>query len=145
MDSFVACEQCESVNRVNLETAEAKTPICAKCKAKLPISGGVVTVNDRTFAALTSGSPIPVVVDFWAAWCGPCKSFAPTFSEVARELGGKFVFAKLDTDANPQSPARYNIRGIPSLVAFLKGRELARSSGAMPPPVFKNWLAGLSS
>ncbi|MCB0405186.1 MAG: thioredoxin TrxC [Bdellovibrionales bacterium] len=144
MESFAACEKCQAVNRVNLATAQGRTPICAKCKEKLPIHAGVVTVTDKTMASLTSGSPIPVVVDFWADWCGPCKAFAPIFADVARELGGRFVFAKLDTDANPHSSARFNIRGIPSLIAFSKGKELARSSGAMPPQAFKSWLAGLA-
>jgi thioredoxin 2 len=89
---------------------------------------------------LVAKATIPVVVDFWAPWCAPCLRFAPTFSEVAGELGGKFVFAKLNTESYPDASAEFGIRGIPTMIAFRGGAEAKRVSGAMAMGQFVSWL-----
>lgn len=83
---------------------------------------------------------VPLVVDFWAAWCGPCRQMAPEFSKAANELQGVARFVKLDTEANPQAGKFYGIRGIPLLVKFRSGRERARQAGAMPSTAITNWV-----
>jgi thioredoxin 2 len=91
-----------------------------------------VELGDDNFDGVTSGTDLPVVVDFWAPWCGPCRSMAPQFEQAARVLRGKALLVKVDTDANPRAAARFNIRSIPTLVRLQNGREVGRRSGALP-------------
>lgn len=137
-ETFSVCAQCESVNKVDVNKGEA---ICGKCRSELPIHGAVVEGSDKTLPRLIEKSPLPVLVDFWAPWCGPCRAFAPTFAAMAGEQAGRVVFVKLNTDENSQLSAQFGIRSIPTLMLFKEGKELVRQSGAMPQEVFKNWLA----
>jgi thioredoxin len=93
-----------------------------------------VRVTDQDLDRVVSGTEVPVLVDFYADWCGPCKVMAPVLDAVAREMAGRALVAKLDTDRNPQAAARFAIRGIPTLVVFRGGREVAREVGAVPKP-----------
>ena len=126
----IACPHCGQRNRVPAERL-AQGPACGKCHE--PLLSGPVNAGPELLAELIAQDSLPVLVDFWAPWCGPCVGFAPTFKAAAAKFGGKVVFAKLDTEAHPGVGAQHNIRSIPTLASFRKGRELGRISGALPP------------
>ncbi|MFZ3229096.1 MAG: thioredoxin TrxC [Pseudobdellovibrio sp.] len=136
--TYVVCENCSQTNRVALNTG--KQPICGSCKKGLPIHGAVVDGSDKNFQTLIDKSPLPVVVDVWAPWCGPCLNFAPTFKTVSEEFMGKAVFLKLNSEANQQTSTQLGIRSIPTLILFKNGKEIARRSGSMTQQNFKHWL-----
>ena len=100
-----------------------------------------VKVTDESFEKDVLQADKPVLVDFWADWCGPCKMMAPIFQQVAAEMGTRVRFAKVDTEAHPQVSMRHHIKGIPSLILFKNGAEAARTSGAMEAHALKRWLA----
>ena len=95
-------------------------------------NGGPLHISDAEFKAKVLDSQVPVLVDFWAAWCGPCRAIAPYVEEIAKEYSGKALVAKLDTDANPMTPMQYGIMGIPTLIFFKGGKEVDRLVGAAP-------------
>lgn len=136
--TYAICDSCKKINRVSLN--ENKTPICGSCKSELPIHGAVVEGSDSNLQSLIQKSPVPVVVDVWAPWCGPCRSFAPTFEELSKQFAGQFVFVKLNSDENQQTAGRLGIRGIPTLLIFKQGQEVTRQSGALPREYFSQWL-----
>jgi thioredoxin 2 len=112
--------------------AQGLQPVCGKCKTPLPLSHKPAVVTDATFAAQVEQSPVPVLVDMWAPWCGPCKMIAPLLEELASELGGRVRVLKLNVDDNPRTAARFNVQGIPSLLLFNGGREVDRMVGVQP-------------
>ena len=135
----VVCADCGAVNRVPRERLDAN-PKCGKCKTPL-LTGEPAQLTVETFDAFIGRNDLPVVVDFWADWCGPCKVMAPVFAQAARELGTRVRFAKLDTDAAPAIAQRYAIRSIPSLVLFRAGAEIDRAVGALDPARLRAWLS----
>jgi thioredoxin 2 len=140
MDTLAICPSCEALNRVPLARAEQAQPVCGRCKTELPLHDGIQEVNGSSLGVLIKKSSRPVVVDFWAPWCGPCRAFAPTYQQAARELAGKMVLAKLNTEAHPIAGDTYQIRGIPTLAVFVNGVEVDRRSGAMPLPSLRAYL-----
>ena len=140
LDTLVVCPKCEAMNRVELVRADQSQPICGRCKTELPLHEGVQEVSVATLRVLTQKSARPVVVDFWAPWCGPCRTFSPIFQKAARELAGKFVLAKLNTEAAPLANESFKIRGIPTMIVFKRGAEVDRQSGAMPLPSLLSYL-----
>lgn len=138
--SYAVCKSCGSLNKLNLDQPEGKAPLCGKCKQALPVAGAVVEITDQGFSKLLKNSDLPIILDLWAPWCGPCRSFAPSFAKVAESLAGKIVFAKINTDQNPATPQSLGIRGIPTLILFRNGQEINRVSGSLPQDEFQKWL-----
>jgi len=134
----IACPACGASNRLP-EARLSESPKCGKCSAPL-FSAHPVSVTDANFDKIVGGTDIPVVVDCWASWCGPCMRFAPVFEEAAAKLEPRVRFAKLDTDANQATSARLGIRSIPTLILFKGGKETARISGALPLGPFMEWV-----
>jgi thioredoxin 2 len=130
----VRCSSCGAVNRVARDKlAQGLQPKCGRCKQPLPRTATApVIVTDATFAAEVERSPLPVLVDAWAAWCGPCRTIAPAIDELAAELAGKVLVAKLNVDENPATASRFDIRSIPTLLVIAGGREVDRLVGAQP-------------
>ena len=138
--NHVACPHCNAINRIPV-TPLGDNPTCGQCKQAL-FTGAPLNLTDASFSAHVERSSIPIVVDFWAAWCGPCKMMAPHFERAAKQLEPDVRLAKLDTDANQNTAGRFNIRSIPTLIVFKNGREVARQSGAMNANTLTNWIRG---
>ena len=134
----VVCPHCLAVNRVPKKD-EYKKAVCGKCKGNL-LDNAPINVDDSTFEYVLANTDLPVIADFWAEWCGPCKMFAPTFNEVSRSLPLKAQFIKVNTETAQMSAAKNRIRSIPTIVAFKNGVEVDRISGALPAPQFMEWV-----
>lgn len=134
------CSSCGAFNRVPAQRP-AGDPSCGKCHATLDLSGAPQEVDAQGFERAVASSPVPVVVDFWAPWCGPCRMAAPILEEVGRAQAGKALLLKVNTDEHPQPSARLGIRGIPTFIVFSEGQEKARQSGVLPAPAMHQWVA----
>lgn len=139
-DSYfqIVCPNCSAINRVPSSKLNAH-PLCGKCRQGL-LSEHPIIANDQNFSRFIEKNDLPVVVDFWASWCGPCQQFAPVFSQVSHEMATQACFIKLDTENNQMIASRYQIRSIPTLMILHHGKEIARLSGALPKTQFKQWL-----
>jgi thioredoxin 2 len=136
--AHVVCPHCGTTNRVPRERLR-DGPACGKCKRAL-LAGHAVELNAAALERQVSSSDLPVVVDFWAPWCGPCKMMAPHFERAARELAPEVILAKLNTEEEQSAAAKYDIRSIPTLIAFKGGREVGRQSGAMDSANLTRWV-----
>jgi thioredoxin 2 len=134
----IVCGQCDSIVGVPAERLEQR-PRCPKCHVAL-FSGHPVELQDENFDRHVTRTDVPVVVDFWAPWCGPCRAMAPHYEHAAQRMEPQLRFAKVNSDAAQQVSARFGIRSIPTLIVFRNGSEVARHSGAMDTPGLMRWL-----
>ncbi len=140
----VRCPSCGAKNRVDpAKTAQGDRPICGQCKTNLPVDSKPIVVTDENFSSEVERSPLPILLDLWAPWCGPCRIIAPVLEELASELAGRMRIAKLNVDENTTTASRFNIRGIPTLLVLKDGKEVDRIVGVMPKADLKQRLERL--
>ena len=131
----ISCAACGTANRVpRAKLAQGLRPRCGRCHAPLLDDGHPVTVTDASFAAIVAASPIPVLLDMWAPWCGPCRAVGPIVEQLAVELAGRIRVGKVNVDDNRQIAARFAVRSIPTLLILRGGQEIDRIVGAVPKP-----------
>ena len=130
---MIDCPACRAMNRVPSQKVNAGSePICGRCKTPLRMDSVPVLVTDANFAAEVEHSPLPVLLDLWAPWCGPCRTIAPVVDQLAKEMAGRLRVGKLNVDENPLTAGRFQVRGIPALLVLQAGRELDRIVGVQP-------------
>jgi thioredoxin 2 len=134
----IVCPNCHTTNRVRADQL-GSAPTCGQCKQAL-FDAHPVALDEASFDKHLTRNHIPLLVDFWAPWCGPCRQMAPAYAQAAKELEPQVRLAKLDTEAHPQPAARFNIRSIPTMILFKGGKEAARISGALPASEIVRWV-----
>ncbi|HVK62611.1 MAG TPA: thioredoxin [Bdellovibrionales bacterium] len=138
-DTLSVCPQCEAINRVNAVQAKSKAPTCGKCGTELRLHGLASDVSASGLKKLIAKSDRPVIVDFWASWCGPCKMYSPTFERASLNIHDA-VFVKVDTEKYPELSNELGIRGIPTTIVYRDGREFRRESGVIPEEMIPQLL-----
>lgn len=124
---IVRCQKCGAKNRVSLENK--RTAVCGKCQEELLFPDSPLIITDANFSELVEKSTLPVLLDFWATWCPPCRMIAPIVEDLAKELSGRVIIGKLDVDGNQMTAGRFRVQSIPTLIIFNKGSEAERIVG----------------
>ena len=134
----ITCSHCMAKNRVPVSKT-SQDPSCGKCKKSILIDAPLA-LNDTNFQRFIQNNDLPVVVDFWASWCGPCQMMAPVYEQVSSDMKTQARFAKVDTEQAQQVAAAYNIRSIPTIIVYKAGKEVARQAGAMDKTSLTSWV-----
>ena len=143
---MIRCVNCGAMNRVPRDKlASGQSPVCGKCRGALSIYNKPVVVTDASFAAEVEQSPLPVVLDVWAPWCGPCRLLAPVLDELAGELAGKIKFTKINSDENRGTSTRFRVDALPTLLVFKNGQPIDRMVGLLPKSEIANRLQPLAA
>ncbi|GAA1928915.1 thioredoxin [Streptantibioticus ferralitis] len=131
----VRCANCGRTNRI--PAAAQGSPKCGNCHQPLP---WIADAGDRDFAEIAEQATLPVLVDLWASWCGPCRMVSPALEQVAREMAGRIKLVKVDVDKSPRLQQRFEVQAVPTLLILDRGTEIARQAGAAPPHVLRDWV-----
>jgi thioredoxin 2 len=132
---LIRCQNCSRMNRV--PAAAQGTPQCGNCHQPL---AWIADAGDDTFADIAEAAVIPVVVDMWAPWCGPCRAVSPALEQLARDLAGRVKLVKVNVDEAPKLQQRFSVQAIPTLMVLRRGEVIARQAGAMPLPMLRDWV-----
>lgn len=133
--ALIKCPQCGKTNRV--PAAASGHPRCGSCRQDLP---WIVDAGDGSFPVVAEQSPVPALIDFWAAWCGPCRMVSPALDKLARERAGRIKLVKVDVDRSPGLSRRFDVQAIPTLMIIVDGKVIARQAGAAPAEALRSWL-----
>lgn len=137
--TYTICPSCQSINKLSPPQRSSKTPVCGKCQAPLALHERTSEVDSIGFEKLMKKSEKPLVIDFWASWCGPCQMYGPEFVKASAQVD-QAVFVKVNTETQQALAAKHGVRGIPCTVVVHQGREIARQSGAMSAAQLQAWL-----
>jgi thioredoxin 2 len=137
--TFSECLDCHTLNKINIEKLIHKTPLCGHCGKELKLKGLVSEVGTDNFKIILSKAQGPVVVDFWASWCGPCRSYAPEYEKASLQ-NKHAIFLKINTETEQEISSQFGIRGIPCTILFMNGKEIKRQSGAMSADQVRSFL-----
>ena len=133
--TVAACPSCARRNRVPADAAG--TPRCGQCRTDLP---WIVDAGDRDFAQVVEQAPVPVLLDLWAPWCGPCRMVSPALEDLARSFAGRMKLVKVNIDTAPQTAERFAVQAVPTLMLLHRGQVIERQAGAAPAPALSRWL-----